>query len=707
MDEGNELQALLAGEPETTLTAFFRKNTEDPNAREVLYPDFPSKFVWKDDTKEWQTRQQGTALGRVPTVPFNLKTMEVYSLRILLHHVRGARSYEELRTINEQIFPTFHSACIELGLMDSEEELDRALDEAASLQFGDALRNFFVSLIIYVKPSNTLKLWEEHKDQLAADWAKEKTLSVAHNMALLWLRDHLAAYEVTLKHLGLPEPEEKQSGVLKIIEQELNFDKIAEREKACKARNNMNYEQRIIFDDVIQAINEKKGGLFCLDAPGGTGKTFVLSALLSALRSDGCIALGTAISAVASKLLENGSTLHSKMKVPIQIKETSLCDFSSTNATGKLLLQTRLLIIDEVSMGHKHIYEAIDRSLQHLMKCDNPFGGMVCVFAGDWRQCLPVIPRGSEGQIIASTLKFSYLWNNIKVYHLTTNMRVQMSGSLECKDFSEFLLSVGDGSYTGGEIIKIPDDMNMEGKTLEDLIDFVFPDLEANSSNRHWLSERAILCPTNEQAKEVNDLVSDRFPGNAKIYKSSDTTTDNNPDFSPEFLNSFDLPGMAPHCLKLKKGMLVMLIRNLNPAEGHCNGVKYVVNNLLDRVIEVTSVSGSNPGSKLFVPRIIMDNKDSTLPFSMRRRQFPLKPAFAMTANKSQGQTLLRVGIYLGRDFFSHGQLYVALSRCGNRAGIKILSRVCKKEGFDGSVMRNCVFREVLSNLLLPDEPQI
>ena len=68
---------------------------------------------------------------------------------------------------------------------------------------------------------------------------------------------------------------------------------------------------------------------------------------------------------------------------------------------------------------------------------------------------------------------------------------------------------------------------------------------------------------------------------------------------------------MAPHTLKLKKGMLVMLIRNLNPAEGHCNGVKYVINNLLDRVIEVTAVSGSNIGSKLFVPRAIMDNNDS------------------------------------------------------------------------------------------------
>ena len=108
-------------------------------------------------------------------------------------------------------------------------------------------------------------------------------------------------------------------------------------------------------------------------------------------------------------------------------------------------------------------------------------------------------------------------------------------------------------------------------------------------------------------------------------------------------------------------------------------------------------MSGSNIGAKLFVPRVIMDNNDATLPFSIRRRQFPLRIAFAMTANKAQGQTLARVGIYLGRDFFSHGQLYVALSRCGNREDIRILTRVGMKDGFDDIVMKNCVFKEILS----------
>ena len=114
-------------------------------------------------------------------------------------------------------------------------------------------------------------------------------------------------------------------------------------------------------------------------------------------------------------------------------------------------------------------------------------------------------------------------------YHLTTNMRVQLSGSEECKEFSKFLLSIGDGSCTGGEMIQVPNDLLLEGP-LDDLVNFVFPDIEKNYKDRAWLSERAILCPTNQQANEVNNLVTDQFPGETRIFKSTDTTSDRNSD---------------------------------------------------------------------------------------------------------------------------------------------------------------------------------
>ena len=111
-EEGSAAQALEAGEPETMLTAWFRKNQEDTEAKSILYPDFPKKFTWMSGKKEWKTRQKGldTVLGRVPCVPFNIKTMELYCLRLLLHHVPGAESFSSLRTVNGAVQPTFQAA---------------------------------------------------------------------------------------------------------------------------------------------------------------------------------------------------------------------------------------------------------------------------------------------------------------------------------------------------------------------------------------------------------------------------------------------------------------------------------------------------------------------------------------------------------------------------------------------------------------------
>ena len=153
--------------------------------------------------------------------------------------------------------------------------------------------------------------------------------------------------DIELKTLGIPEPEEIiDEKISSLIREESNFDQKEQRDKTIEKIEKMNKDQRHFFDRVLESINSDDGGIFFLDASGGTGKTFVLNALLSAVRSDGHIALGTAVSAVAAKLLDKGSTVHSKLKVPIQIKDTSFCNISKADGTGKLLLRAKLLIID-------------------------------------------------------------------------------------------------------------------------------------------------------------------------------------------------------------------------------------------------------------------------------------------------------------------------------------------------------------------------
>ena len=117
-----------------------------------------------------------------------------------------------------------------------------------------------------------------------------------------------------------------------------------------------------------------------------------------------------------------------------------------------------------------------------------------------------------------------------------------------------------------------------------------------------------------------------------------------------------------------------MLLRNLDQVNGHCNGTRNVIEHLHDHIIDAKIACGPHAGKRIFIPRIPMIPSDNIFPFHMKRKQFPVRPAFVITSNKAQGQTLSHVGIYLKQGFFPHGQLYVAMSRVGSKDSLKIYS---------------------------------
>ncbi|WJX61982.1 DNA helicase [Trifolium repens] len=239
----------------------------------------------------------------------------------------------------------------------------------------------------------------------------------------------------------------------RLIFDELNYDRRSLVDEHRKLMSTMTNEQRRIYDRIMKKVEENRQGLFFLYGYGGTGKTYIWRAMSAALRSKGEIVLTVASSGIAALLIPGGRTAHSRFAIPINVHETSTCEIpaSATNDLSNLIRRAKLIISDEAPMMHRHCFECVDRTLQDIMGKKNiPFGGKVVVLGGDFRQILPVIPKGTRQEVVNSTINSCHLWRFCEVLTLTTNMRL-LSGSADAdieerNNFSDWILGVGDGS---------------------------------------------------------------------------------------------------------------------------------------------------------------------------------------------------------------------------------------------------------------------
>jgi ATP-dependent DNA helicase PIF1 len=248
--------------------------------------------------------------------------------------------------------------------------------------------------------------------------------------------------------------------------------------------------------------------------------------------------LNVASSGITFLLLPGGRTAHSQFAIPLVLVEESCCRIDRESKKVELLAMTSLIIWDEAMMINRMAFEAFDKTMRDIMNTFDkgsfnlPFGGKTTVFRGDFRQILPVVPKGGHADIVHAVINSSLLWRGCKVLKLRKNMQLQNSSNdnddCSLREFSKWILDTGDGKLgkvrDGEALIQIPDDfcVRSSGNHLVNIVGSTYPNLLESMQDPMFFQDRAILAPSLEIVEKVNDFVIDLMPAEEREYLSYD-----------------------------------------------------------------------------------------------------------------------------------------------------------------------------------------
>ncbi|XP_076032459.1 ATP-dependent DNA helicase Pif1-like [Oratosquilla oratoria] len=186
-------------------------------------------------------------------------------------------------------------------------------------------------------------------------------------------------------------------------------------------------EQRAIYDAVMECVNNRRSGVFFLNAPGGTGKSFVLNLLLDTVRANSKIALAVASSGIAATILHGGRTAHNMFKIPImEHNEVKPCSIKLNSELARLIKMTSLIVWDEVVMTNKNTITALDCTAKDMTGNKHCFmDGIPFVCLGDFRQILPVIRGGGKNEELKYNIKNAFFWEDLRKFKLVQNVRLK------------------------------------------------------------------------------------------------------------------------------------------------------------------------------------------------------------------------------------------------------------------------------------------
>jgi hypothetical protein len=269
---------------------------------------------------------------------------EAYYLRMLLHIIRGATSFFEIRTVGGHEYPTFRLACQSLGLLGDDQEWSHALHDAVQWASPYQLRQLFVTILLFCEVADPLKLFSDHSSHMSEDItyrvsrlsssSSTSSMETFVTSSLLFELEkllHDAGY--TLAHFSLPIPNDIATGSRDniVLLEELSYDSNLLSSSVETDIPRLNNFPKIAFDAICSSVMNSESQTFFVYGYGETGKTFLWTTLLNFVRGQEKIALAIASSGIATLLLPGVRTPHSRFKVPLDIKQNLMCNIKKTH----------------------------------------------------------------------------------------------------------------------------------------------------------------------------------------------------------------------------------------------------------------------------------------------------------------------------------------------------------------------------------------
>jgi len=595
---------------------------------------------------------------------------ELFFMRLILYSF-PKQSFQDCKQFSNRTYTTYQEAAVASGIVKDHDEIYTCFEEAAHFQDTSPaeLRTLFYISTLQGFPTLKIINEERFRNILYDDFLHNYSPvnhRAAWNDLLCDLSRRFESDGKSMMEYGLPEPVVMKTE----LEIERNkYDKETQQQlynKLCEEVPNTS-EQQEIFDDIVDAVTAKESKIYYVQGQAGSGKSTLAKKIMAYCRSKGMLCAGCASTGLAATIYDGFETAHSLFKFPVieederEIDAPVECQLLRSPNRLQYLKEVDLILWDEFPSCDREVFEAAYRAL-------NGFEGKVIVTMGDLRQIAPVVVNGSKEDVINHSIPSSPLWAKFGKYLLSRNMRLLNMQNLlneqtsleerlaiqQQQDFGDMILAIGNGTHMPTTLHEgYINDRTRGAVTVElsgcqritkeeDAIDFVFP----KPFQPEGMQKRAILAITNEDVDKWNVKVQKLNAQPIVSLASFDELTESDDPhnilrsmLTDEVLNNFNNNGVPPHTLNLKLNDTCIVLRNLNKKEGLTNNTRVRIIAITRKCIRVQTF-GENKRS-FSIPRIRFKFR---LPFGrsfeLLRTQFPLRLAYSISINKSQGNVL-------------------------------------------------------------------